>query len=183
LCGNGKQKQNVRNNRRTLTIIVNCRDLDYSSYVGKKRVLCVDYGEKRIGLAISDINWRIASPLRYLDNRGVYPSLFCVIEKQDIGVVIVGAPIALNGGNSGKQFEKIKTFTERFSELSATGTFDIKILYWDERLSTVAANKILTEAKMTIANKRKNIDKVAASFILQGFLDYVEHYLKLNRNV
>jgi putative Holliday junction resolvase len=100
--------------------------------------------------------------------------LFKIISEQSVKIIVVGAPIALNGGSSGKQFEKVKRFSERFNILLDQNLLDVKILYWDERLSTVAANKILTEANMTFANKRKNIDKVAASFILQGFLNYVE---------
>ena len=156
-------------------IVSDPKELCYIDYIGKCRVLCLDYGDKRVGVAISDINWRIASPLKVLESHGVYSDLFKLISEYSIGIVVVGAPKALNGGDSGKQFEKVKKFVEKLDELSNSKSLDIKIIYWDERLSSVAANRFLNESEMSISRKKKNIDKVAASFILQGFLDYIEY--------
>lgn len=155
-------------------IVFDSKELCYTDYIGKCRVLSIDYGDKRVGVAVSDINWRIASPLKVLESHGVYNELFQLILDYSIGIVVVGAPKALNGGESGKQFEKVKKFVEKLEELSVSKSLDIKIIYWDERLSSVAANRFLDESEMSISRKKKNIDKVAASFILQGFLDYVD---------
>ena len=143
-------------------------ELCYESLRGKCRVLCLDYGDKRIGLAISDINWMIASPLKVLESHGVVKDLLKVANENNAGVVVVGAPKALNGGDSGKQLEKVKKFVEKLNELLPEKI----ILFWDERLSSVAATRFLDEAKISLSQKKKNIDKVAASFILQGVLDF-----------
>ncbi len=137
--------------------------------IGKSRALCLDYGDKRIGVALSDIGWNIASPLVVLDSHGVFPKLLKIIEENKVGVIVVGAPQSLAGGSSGKQHEKVKKFTEKLDELAK----DIIIVFWDERYSSVAATRALVEAEMTHAKKKQYIDKVAASFILQGFLNYV----------
>ena len=143
------------------------KELCCSELKGKCRVLCLDYGDKRIGLAISDINWMIASPLKVLESHGVVKDLLKVANENNAGVVVVGAPKALNGGDSGKQLEKVKKFVEKLNELLPEKI----ILFWDERLSSVAATRFLDEAEMSLTKRKKTIDKVAASFILQGMLD------------
>ena len=151
-------------------IINDPNELCHKTLKGNCRVLCLDYGDKRVGVAISDINWMIASPFKVLESHGVYKDLLKLIEENNIGVIVVGAPRALNGGGSGKQFEKVKKFVEKLNELLP----EKLILFWDERLSSVAATRFLDEAGMNLAQKKKNIDKVAASFILQGVLNYFD---------
>ena len=152
-------------------IIQEKNELFRSDYIGKRRALCLDYGDKRIGVAVSDIGWDIASPLIVLESNGVFQKLSKILNDYSIGIIIVGAPHSLSGANSGKQYEKVKKFTEKLEKIEN----NIDILYWDERLSSVAATRILVEAEMTHSNKKKNIDKIAASFILQGFLDYMRY--------
>lgn len=151
-------------------ILSNIDELSFVTLVGKCRALCLDYGNKRVGVAVSDINWRIASPLKVFESHGVYSNILKVVSEYAAGVVVVGSPVSLNGGNSGTQLEKVKKFVTKLEQLLPP---DISIVYWDERLSSVAASRFLVEAEMSISQKKKNIDKVAASFILHGFLDYV----------
>ena len=155
-------------------IISEARELRCSELPGYRRALCLDYGNKRIGVAVSDINWTIASPLKVLESHGAYPSLLKLIDDYDIGLVIVGIPKALNGESAGSQLEKVQKFAAKLDVLLTERESDVKIAYWDERLSTVAANRLLAEADTTLRRKQQTIDKVAASFILQGFLDFTQ---------
>jgi putative Holliday junction resolvase len=129
----------------------------------------IDYGDRRIGIAVSDINWQIASPLKVLESHGVFKNLLKLIDEYLVKIVVVGIPITLTGHNSGKQYEKVTKFITKLSELR----HDIIIITWDERLSTVAAERILSEYNQSRAFSRRNVDRVAASFILQGVLDMV----------
>ncbi len=154
-------------------IIDNPKELCYSDYIGNSRALCFDYGDKRVGVAVSDINWMIASPLKTLPSNGIFNSIFDIFREYRISVIIVGAPKTLSGISSGKQFEKVKKFTLKLEELINEKALNLKIIYWDERFSSVAVNRYFNEAEMSISKRKDNIDKVAASFILQGFLDFV----------
>ncbi|MDR0744410.1 MAG: Holliday junction resolvase RuvX [Holosporales bacterium] len=148
-------------------LILDEKVLCYDKYVGS-RALCIDYGDKRIGIAISDITWQISSPFKVLESSGVFHNLFKIIQDNSVGLIVVGLPKALNGGSAGKQREKVEKFTNKLISLIAKNKIDLDVIYWDERLSTVAAQKIVKQLEL---HHNKNIDKLAASFILQGFLD------------
>jgi putative Holliday junction resolvase len=141
-------------------------------YVGKSRVLGLDYGDKNIGVAISDVDWVIASPLLLLATRGALDALLKLIQEFDIRVVLIGFPIALNGGTEGMQAAKIRVFAEKLQLLVSQNDGEIVICFWDERFSTHAAKRILSEFKASKAKVKRNIDKIAAGFILQGFIDF-----------
>ena len=151
-------------------MLVSANELCLNDLKGKCRALCIDYGDKRVGLAISDINWKIASPLIVLDSNGIYDRLLKIIIEQEVEVIIVGAPLALNGGTTGKQLEKVKKFTENLDK-----KVEKPIIMWDERLSTYGADRLLTNACITQSKRKSYIDKIAASFILEGFLHYCEN--------
>ena len=151
-------------------MLVSANELCLNDLKGKCRALCIDYGDKRVGLAISDINWKIASPLIVLDSHGIYDRLLKIIIEQEVGVIIVGAPLALNGGTTGKQLEKVKKFTENLDK-----KVEKPIIMWDERLSTYGADRLLTNACIPQSKRKSCIDKIAASFILEGFLHYCEN--------
>ncbi len=148
-------------------MITGADELCLNDLKGKYRALCIDYGDKRVGVAISDINWKIASPLVILESHGVYNRLLEIINEQKVGVIVIGAPLALNGGTSGNQLEKVKKFVENLEK-----KIEKPIIMWDERLSTHGANRLLTNACITKSKRKNYIDKVAASFILEGFLHY-----------
>ena len=151
-------------------MLVSANELCLNDLKGKCRALCIDYGDKRVGLAISDINWKIASPLIVLDSNGIYGRLLKIIIEQEVEVIIVGAPLALNGGTTGKQLEKVKKFTENLDK-----KVEKPIIMWDERLSTYGADRLLTNACIPQSKRKSYIDKIAASFILEGFLHYCEN--------
>lgn len=158
-------------------IIDNPKELCYSEYISNGRVLCFDYGDKRIGLAISDINWLIASPLKTLSSHGIFNYVFDIFKEYDINTVLIGAPRTLSGISAGKQFEKVKKFVLKLEELIGEYKFNLNIIYWDERFSSVAVNRYFDEAEMSVSKRKNNIDKVAASFILQGFLDFAQNFI------
>jgi putative holliday junction resolvase len=132
------------------------------------RILGLDIGSKRIGVALSDELGFTAQGLDTVQSRGVDNDIKAIAElatQYGATEIVVGIPYDMNG-SEGPQAKKAKEFAERLSQ--ATG---LLIGEWDERLSTVAAERTLLEADMSRAKRRKVIDKVAAVIILQGYLD------------
>ncbi len=149
-------------------MIVDARELCIGDLKGQCRALCVDYGDKRVGIAISDINWVIASPMVVLESHRVYQRLLQLVDEYKVGVVVVGVPKALNGGATGKQLEKVHKFVTKLNELSR----NLRIVLWDERQSTNGAIRVLESAEVAKSKYKTKIDKIAACFILEGFLGY-----------
>ena len=154
-------------------MIIDAEELCIPYLIGRGRVLCIDYGDMRVGLALSDINWIISSPYSVAESHGIYPILNEIISEKSVVLIVVGFPHSLNGGCNGKQLEKVKKFVKKLETLTET-----TITYWDERLSTVSASHFLDEANIRNRNKKVYIDKIAASLILTGFLDYCSMKLK-----
>ena len=133
------------------------------------RVLCLDVGDKRIGVAVSDALGMAAHGLKTINREGCMPPLKAVIEEyqEEIGSILVGLPKMLSGA-VGIQGEKVLAFVE---ELKCS--LQLPVIMWDERLSTVSAERALIEAGMS-REKRKGLkDKVAAVIILQSYLDSI----------
>ncbi|MDR0695224.1 MAG: Holliday junction resolvase RuvX [Holosporales bacterium] len=147
--------------------------------IGLKRALCIDYGDTRIGLAISDLEWKIASPLKVIKSRGVFQELFDIIVTHSVGIVIVGVPVSLGGDRAGMQYEKVQKFVNKLNELAKRGGINISSVFWDERFSTVAASRFLEESVLSRQKRNQHIDKVAASFILHGFLEYIHQAIQI----
>lgn len=131
-----------------------------------RRVIGIDYGDKRIGIAVSDRTLQIASPLVILDSNQVFDKMFKIIDEYDVFLVVVGDPKAMCGGDSGKQLEKVHKFIDKMLSIR-----DVDVIFWDERLSTSAAMRYINNANLSRDKQKKIRDKVAASFILQGVLD------------
>jgi putative Holliday junction resolvase len=147
--------------------ILEAEGFDFREHAGKGRALGLDYGDKRIGLAISDNNWKMSFPLAVLQSHGVFRDLFRIIEEREVSVIVVGNPLSLSGYDHGAQNEKVKKFVRKLMQIQ-----DLNIVLWDERFSSIAAQRSIEELQITSRGKQKAvIDKVAASFILQGFLD------------
>ena len=132
------------------------------------RLLGLDVGEKRIGIAISDELRFTAQPYDTLERRKLSQDLDflnILIEEHHIVAVIVGLPKNMNG-TLGPQAELVMEFAERLEE-----RVSIPLTYWDERLSSVAADRVLLEADLSREKRKKHVDKLAATLILQGYLD------------
>ncbi len=128
----------------------------------------LDLGEKTIGVAISDGSRCIASPLSTVRRRKFtadVAALMKLLEGRRIGAFILGLPINMNG-DEGPRAQSSRAFARNFSRLAET-----PIALWDERLSTVAAERALLEADASRRRRAEVIDNVAAAYILQGALD------------
>ncbi len=136
-----------------------------------KRIMCLDIGSKRIGVALSDELKLTAQPFARIDrisfNKDI-AQIISIAETESVGLIVVGLPLNMDG-SSGKQVDKVKKFTEKLKEASP-----LEIVLWDERLSTVAVTKVLVEADMSRSKRKNIVDKLAASYILQGYLDNLQ---------
>lgn len=150
----------------------NWKEIDIEAKIKQGRVLCLDYGLKRTGVAISDLGWEIATPIKVIETKVLLQKLQPILNEYKVGLFVIGVPIALNGGINGAQYNIVNDFISKLNH-----TINIDILQYDERLSTVAANRFLSESNMNWRKKKNNIDKIAASFILQGLLDAINYQL------
>jgi putative Holliday junction resolvase len=128
----------------------------------------VDYGSVRIGLAVSDADKRIASPLRTYERRGPEPDaefFRLQIEQQEIGHILVGLPVHLSG-REGEKAREAREFGQWLAKVSG-----LPVIYWDERFTTVEAESHLLNAGLTRKRRRDRRDRVAAQILLQSFLD------------
>jgi putative Holliday junction resolvase len=133
-----------------------------------KRALGIDHGEARIGLAISDDLGMLAHPLETVHAKEIanpVQHIARIVDRDKIGIVILGLPRNMNG-TYGPAAEHVRAFAE---ELRAAIPCEVKL--WDERLTSVAAQRSLHEAGRSVKQSREVIDQVAAQMILQGWLD------------
>ncbi len=131
------------------------------------KILGIDYGTKKIGLAISDETNTIAMPLEVINcDENVFDRIKEIVENNGVERVVVGLPITLSG-NKGKRAQETEEFVSKLKD-----TIDVDIVEWDERLSTRFSERILNKANVKGRKRKKQvIDKIAATFILQGYLD------------
>ena len=132
------------------------------------RILGLDVGDKRIGVAISDPGEILASPLTTItneDGQNAIDAVIRLVDQHDVKRIVVGLPYSLDG-SIGRQANKVKDFVDRLSKVTRAS-----IETWDERLSTVAVDRLLKDVDNKKANKRERRDAAAAAFILQGYLD------------
>ena len=136
------------------------------------RLLGIDLGTKRIGIAISDYNQKIATPLQILDKSKqgkLIDELERIIIENDIKGIIIGNPINMDG-TYGKSSQSAKDIA-----INISNKIDIPVSLWDERLSTVGAFNLSSELDVNVSKRERHIDKFAAAFILQGALDYLQN--------
>ncbi|MBO5356932.1 MAG: Holliday junction resolvase RuvX [Clostridia bacterium] len=136
--------------------------------MAQKKILGVDYGDARTGLALSDISGFLASGAGCIKSTGFLKTAESVAEiavKNDVGLIVLGHPINMNG-TLGPRSEKVQAFGKHLEEISG-----IKVELFDERLSTANAHVILNQTN-TRGQKRKDIiDEMSACLILQSYLD------------
>ena len=131
------------------------------------RILGLDYGDRRIGLALSDPSKMIASPFKFIINTGddeVLDSLKILIVEEDIEAIVVGLPIGMKGQET-KQTTKVREFADLLSSLA------IPISFEDERFSSVSAEKSMIQQKIKTGHNKGMIDQRAAAILLQQYLD------------
>ncbi len=130
------------------------------------RIVGLDPGVRRIGVALSDAEEMLASPLTVIERKTdeeALDAIVAVLKEYNVGLIIVGMPRHLDG-RMGIQATKVQGFIDELSKKTA-----IPIETRDEWLSTVAANRLLREAGSK--TKNRHVDAMAAAFVLQGYLD------------
>ena len=137
------------------------------------RILGLDIGSVRIGIAQSDELEIIASPLEVykrtnsINNDAKYIS--SIISKNNIGKVVVGLPLKMDGSSS-TSVDMVNEFIEKMKKFT-----DVEFVMQDERFSTVTASKMLIEGNVRRENRKGMVDKIAATIILQNYLDYMKN--------
>jgi putative Holliday junction resolvase len=132
------------------------------------RRLGLDIGERRIGVAVSDPTGRVATPLKVLDARQVGPNggpLRVLVEDYEPGELVVGLPLTM-AGDEGPQAARVREEAERIA--AAVG---LPLVFWDERLSSADAERSMGRAGSNARERRGSVDMVAATLILQAYLD------------
>ncbi len=135
----------------------------------RNRVLCLDFGDKRIGMAVSDDLRLTAQNKGVIERKNIKSDLseiLTVIKTSQVEELVIGIPRNMNG-SLGPQAEKVLGFIDKLKSKT-----DIPIYQWDERLSSSAVEKVLIKAKVRRQKRKKVIDAMAAQYILQGYLDY-----------
>ena len=151
--------------------MMNIRDIK-NHINNKSRLLGVDMGSKRIGLSISDENRKVATPLKTINYENIQilvNELEKIINENNIRVIIFGNPKNMDGteGSSSQSVkDKVKLISEKIK---------IPVFLWDERLSSVGAFNLSSQLDVNVTKRVKNIDENAATFILQGVLDFLNN--------
>ena len=138
----------------------------------KSRLLGVDLGSKRIGVSICDDKRMIATPfktLNFTNLNNLVLELKKIILENNVNGIIIGNPINMDG-TLGKAAQSVKD-----KSIIISKQLDIPVILWDERLSTVGAFNLSSQLDVNVSKRTKNIDQNAATFILQGAIDYLNN--------
>ena len=132
------------------------------------KFLSIDYGEKRVGLAMTDPLKMFAVPFATIENNSdvsLFDELLKIIDAHDIKKIIIGLPLSIAGEDTPKTIE-VREFYKKLSEKT-----DIPLVWWDERYSTCEASEILKNKGLSLRESKEKIDQVAAAVILKSYLD------------
>jgi putative Holliday junction resolvase len=129
------------------------------------RVLGIDYGTKRVGLALSDTTQKLATPLMVCERQDAVESIGSIMAENDVESIVVGMPTSLSG-EEGIAAQNAKKFVDELKQQLA-----VPVMVEDERFTTVIAERAMIGAGERRKNRRNKIDSVAAAIILQGYLD------------
>ncbi|MEY2479494.1 MAG: putative pre6S rRNA nuclease [Verrucomicrobiota bacterium] len=140
----------------------------------QRRLLGIDFGRARIGVAISDELQFLAHPLETIPAVSLDKAaarISSIVQEKDVDLVVVGLPRHMNG-SLGASAEEAQAFAEKLRPL-----LSCKVITWDERLSTVAAHRALQSAGKKSKQTKNYVDQVAAQMILQGYLDSLQRQI------
>ena len=145
---------------------------DFKKSIGKKsRLLGIDPGKKRVGLAISDEDKLVSTPLKTIikkNNSDLVKEIKKIIEENNIKGIVVGNPINMDG-SKGPSAQSANDFAKYLSN-----NISIPVTMWDERLSSEAAFNLSSNLDINTSKKVEKLAQNAASFILQGAIDYIK---------
>jgi putative Holliday junction resolvase len=134
------------------------------------RLLGIDHGDTRIGLAVSDQLGSFAHPYRTLQSGPrLMDEILAIVDHEQISAIVIGLPKNMDG-TLGPAAAKVKSFADRLAQLIPT----MKILFWDERLTTREAQRALHAAGKNTKQSKKMIDQVAAQILLQNYMDSLQ---------
>jgi putative Holliday junction resolvase len=133
-----------------------------------QRLMGLDLGTKTIGIAISDVTRQVATPLETI-RRSKFSAdasrLLALAAQENVGGIVLGLPINMDG-SEGPRAQSTRAFARNLAKLSP-----LPVVFWDERLSTAAVERMLIESDRSRATRSRILDKLAAAYILQGALD------------
>jgi len=142
-----------------------CLETEHSS---KSRILALDFGSKNIGLAVTDelgLTAQGLPTLRRTNKRNDFDHLRRTIKQYSVGELVMGLPLRLSG-NTGIQSDKVEVFAQELRK-----RFKLPVHLFDERLTSVEANRVLRESEMSVRRRAEVVDQLAAVLILQAFLE------------
>lgn len=132
------------------------------------RILALDHGTKRIGVAVSDELHMIAQPLEFIPAEPLadaFTRLGVLVREKDVGLILVGMPRNMDG-TYGPAAEKVREFIGAMREAIA-----VPVKTWDERLTSAQANRVMIEANVRRDRRKEKVDAMAAAVLLQSYLD------------
>ena len=151
-----------------------CKPNDIKLHISPgEKLLGLDIGKKTIGLALSDVRLKIASPVKILYRKKFNPDMAHLLEfadSQRVGGLVLGWPANMDG-SPGPRCDSVRDFAHALMKIR-----DIPIVFQDERLSTQAVETAMLAADMTRARRAERRDALAACWILQSFLDYLQDH-------
>ena len=134
----------------------------------RMRIMGVDYGDARTGIAISDLLCSIVGTTTVIHSRNREKTLAAIdelVKKNDVGQIVMGLPKNMDG-TEGIQATKAREFAAALGEMTG-----LEVVMWDERLTSVTANQLLTQTGVKGQKRKQHVDKIAAVIILQNYLD------------
>ena len=141
------------------------------------RIMAVDNGDVRTGVAVSDASGTLTGEawvITEVSEKAKVKRIITEAEERGVSAIVIGYPKNMNG-TAGPRAEK----SEKLAE-SIRNECDIEVVLWDERMTTMSANRILTDSGKRGKKRKKTIDAVAASLILEGYLGFLKHQLNNN---
>ena len=138
----------------------------------KCRLIGLDLGSKRIGVSICDEKQLIATPFKTINrtsNNELINELKTIITENNIKGIIIGNPLNMDG-SSGRSAQSVKDISNNIKK-----NIDVPVFLWDERLSTVGAFNLSSQLDVNVTKREKKIDENAATFILQGAIDFLNN--------
>ncbi|WP_375701909.1 Holliday junction resolvase RuvX [Bartonella sp. AA89HNZF] len=139
----------------------------------RQTIAGLDLGTKTIGIAISDRGLTVSNPRPVLQRKKFTEDAYTLIkifDRENVGVIIIGLPLNMNG-SSGSRVQATRAFVSNMKAYTK-----IPFVFWDERLSTIAAERSLLEMNVSRAKRASRIDSAAAAFILQGALNRIQNF-------
>lgn len=143
------------------------------------KIMAVDYGDARTGLAVCDRTEYLASPIGVIHDRifdSVVQKVAVAVTEYDVGMVVVGHPLNMNG-SAGPRAKLCEDFAEKLRKL-----VEVPVQLWDERNTTVSAIGYLNETDTRGKKRKEVVDAVAASIILESFLNYRQNHPETGGN-